>query len=282
MPRYRQADWYEFPRYYDILLAPDSEREGDFLEAVLARHGASRGRAVLEPACGSGRMLVELARRGFRVAGLDLSPAMVAFARERLAEERLSGRVVRAAMQDFALPQRFDLAHCLLNTFKHLLDERSAAAALRCVARSLAPGGIFVLGMHLTDYDWRARQRERWVARRGATRVICNLQTWPADRRARRERVRSRLRIEERGQLELLETTWDFRTYDSDQLARLLRAVPELELAATYAFDYDLDRPAAEDDLDRAMVLRRRSSALRRASPRKGVGKRATRARELR
>jgi SAM-dependent methyltransferase len=258
MPAYRQADWYEFPRFYDILLEPDSARDANFLEAVVERHGRPRARAVLEPACGSGRLLVELARRGWRVTGIDLSPTMVAFARERLAEEGLRGRVVAAPMQDFALSQRFDLAHCLINTFKHLLDERSAIAAVRCVARALRPGGLFVLGMHLSDYDWRSRQRERWVGRRGSTKVTCNLQSWPADRRARIERVRSRLVIEERGRTERLETSWDFRTYDRLELARLLRAVPELELAATYGFEYDLRRPAAADDLGRVMVLRRR------------------------
>jgi SAM-dependent methyltransferase len=281
MPAYRQADWYEFPRFYDILLEPDSAREGDFLEAVHERHGRSRGREVLEPACGSGRLLVELARRGWRVTGIDLSPAMVAFARERLARERLHGRLVEAPMQDFALPQRFDLAHCLINTFKHLLDERSAVASLRCVARALQPGGIFVLGMHLSDYDWRSRQRERWVGRRAATKVTCNLQSWPANRRTRLERVRSRLVIEERGTTDRLETSWDFRTYDSAQLARLLRAVPELELAATYGFEYDLERPAAADDLGRVLVLRRRSGE-REEKPSQGIGKLRTSPRKLR
>jgi SAM-dependent methyltransferase len=258
MPAYRQADWYEFPRAYDILLEPDTRREADFLEAVIERHGRSRGRAVLEPACGSGRLLVELASRGWSVTGIDLSPEMVAFARERLARARLRGRVVEAPMQEFALPQRFDLAHCLINTFKHLLDERSAVAALRCVARALRPGGIFILALHLSDYDWRSRQRERWVAHRGSTKVTCNLQSWPPDQRTRRERVRSRLTIEERGRTDRLETSWDFRTYDDAELARLLRAAPELELAETYGFEYDLERPAAPDDLGRVLVLRRR------------------------
>jgi SAM-dependent methyltransferase len=259
MPSHRQADWYEAPHYYDILLDPDSAGEADFLEAVLERHGRPGAGAVLEPACGSGRMLAEMARRGHRVTGIDLSPAMVAYARQRLADEGLAGRVVHADMTDFELPQRFDLAHCLINTFRHLLDEGTAVAALRCIARALAPGGLFVLGMHLSDYGWRARQRERWVGRRGATHVTCNIQSWPPDRRARRERVRSRLRIEERGRIELLETSWDFRTYDAAQLARLLRAVPQLRLAATYGFDYDLGRKLESEDLDRVLVLERRA-----------------------
>ena len=61
------------------------------------------------------------------------------------------------------------------------------------VDTALRPGGVFALGLHLTDYAQDRRQRERWVGRRGGTQVVCNLQSWPPDRRRRRERLRSRL-----------------------------------------------------------------------------------------
>jgi len=258
MPTFRRADWYETPRYYDILLDEDNARDADFLEALLARYGGTTGRRVLEPACGSGRLLVELARRGWEVTGLDLSEPMVRYARGRMAQEGLSGEVLHAPMQDFTLAARVDLAHCLVSTFKYLLDERMAVDALRCVARALRPGGIFVLGLHLTDYAEQRRQRERWVGRRGDTQVTCNLQSWPPDRRRRRERLRSRMTVVRGGVVERTETSWDFRTYDQAQLARLLAAVGELEHVATHDFSYDLDRPAREDHLDRIYVLRRR------------------------
>jgi SAM-dependent methyltransferase len=263
MPRFRQADWYETPHYYDILLAEDTERDGDFLEALFARYGRSRGRRVLEPACGSGRLLVELAGRGWRVTGLDLEEKMVGYARARLAQAGLRGEVLHAPMQAFDLPRRFDLAHCLISTFKHLLDEQTAVAALRCVARSLAPGGLFVLGLHLTDYACEGRQRERWEAGRGGTRVVCNLQSWPPDRRRRRERMRSRLTTVRRGVVDRMESHWEFRTYDEAELSRLVGAVRGLEHVATHDFSYDLEREVHPDQLDRVVVLRRRASAAR-------------------
>jgi SAM-dependent methyltransferase len=258
MPTFRRADWYETPHYYDILLDEDNARDADFLEALLARYGATNGRRVLEPACGSGRLLVELARRGWEATGLDLSEPMVRYARQRLAQEGLAGEVLHAPMQGFDLSGRFDLAHCLVSTFKYLLDERTARDALGCVARALRPGGVFALGLHLTDYAQDRRQRERWVGRRGGTQVVCNLQSWPPDCRRRRERLRSRLTVVRRGVVERTETSWDFRTYDEAQLARLLGSVRELERVAVHDFSYDLDRPAREDHLDRVYVLRRR------------------------
>lgn len=257
---WRSLDWYETPRYYDAIFDLGTDAEADFLEDVASLHGRSPGGRVLEPACGSGRLVEALARRGWRVTGFDRSASMLDFATRRTAGLAPRPRLVRAELADFSLPGPFDLAHCLVSTFKYLLDEASARSHLECVAHSLAPGGLYVLGFHLSDYGHDARQRERWVAEQDGERIVCNIQSWPPDRRRRIERLRSRLRVE-RPQGELRsETLWDFRTYDAAQTRRLLARVPALEHLATYDFTYDLDAPRELDDaqLDCVLVLRRR------------------------
>jgi len=259
-----ELDWYETPRYYDMVFAEDTELEADFLEAMVELHGRSRRRgalAVLEPACGSGRLVEALARRGHRVTGFDASDAMLDFARERMRTAGLDARLVRRRMEDFAFRARFDVAHCLVSTFKYLLDGDSAHAHLECVARALKPGGLYVLGFHLTDYAATSRNRERWVAERDGARVVCNIQGWPADRSRRVERVRSRLVVEERGRVSRSQTHWLFRTYDARQARALLARVPSLEHVATHDFTYAIDEPRELDDeqLDLVLVLRKRA-----------------------
>lgn len=258
--RWTELDWYRTPRYYDIVFDAGTRGEADFLEAVAARHGRPRGRRALEPACGSGRLVAELARRGWKVTGFDREPRMLDFARRRLARSRVSARLVQADLESFALRGPYDLAHCLVSTFKYLLDEGSARAHLERVAASLAPGGLYVLGFHLSDYSSRARVRERWVESRGGTKVTCNTQVWPPDRRTRLEEVRTRLVVNERGRELRSETRWRFRTYDARQVRALLGRVPALEHVATYDFTHDLDRPRELDDRqqDVVLVLRRR------------------------
>ena len=90
--RYQPFDWYETPRYYDIVYDGDSAAEVQFLVDVYAAHGAGSrgggahgrgGRArrtrprVLEPACGTGRYLRVLASRGHRAIGFDREGVMV-------------------------------------------------------------------------------------------------------------------------------------------------------------------------------------------------------------
>jgi len=256
---FTELDWYESPLYYDIIFEEDTDREGAFLEMALARYGSAPGKRVLEPACGSGRLLEEMARRGYDVTGFDLSPEMLEFASERLAAKGFEGRVFQKRMESFRMRGKFDLAHCLVSTFKYLLTEDDARGHLESVARALVPGGIYVLGMHLSDYDDTSRSRERWVAKRDGTHVVCNIQGWPADRKLRTERVRSRMVVKEHGVERRMETNWTFRTYNARQLRSLLRSVPELEHVATYDFTYQLDgeRLLSDEQLDCVLLLRK-------------------------
>jgi SAM-dependent methyltransferase len=264
MDRYETVDWYDTPLLYDIVFEEDTTKEGLFLEQALERFGrTARRRAtprVLEPACGSGRLVAEMARRGFAATGFDLSRPMLDFARERLEREQLRATLRVARMERFRFRERFELAHCLVSTFKYLMDDASARAHLRSVAGALLPGGLYVLGFHLTAYSWRRCQHERWIGEREGTRVVCNIRSWPPERAARRERVRSRMVVTRGAAVRRHETSWWFRTYDARQAKALLASVPQLEHVATYDFCYDWTRPRDLDDrqLDTLLILRRR------------------------
>ena len=260
MSSFELLDWYDTPRYYDLVFDVDTGREADFLEAASARYGRPRGRRVLEPACGSGRLVVELARRGWNVTGFDLSEPMLDYAEQRLARRGLEARLEVGRLEAMKHGPRFDLVHCLVSTFKYVPDEAGARTHLEGVARALRPGGIYVLGFHLSEYDNSSRVRERWVVERGRTKVVCNIQSWPPDRRQRAERVRSRLVVSERGREKRSETEWTFRTYNASQVRRLFRSVPALELVAVHDMVYDIDWTRELDDtqLDCVFVLRRK------------------------
>lgn len=255
--RHESADWYDEPLLYDVAFASETEVEAKFIEAVCDEHGRSRGRTALEPACGSGRLLEALARRDRPVIGFDANEAMVRFARRRLAPFGRRAQVRPGRMESFTLSRPVALAYNLVSTFRYLPTEAAAQAHLRCVRDALAPGGIYLLGLLLSEYGTHRCSRERWVGRRGTLEVVCNTQSWPPDRRRRRERFRARLRATDGNGVRRLESCWTFRTYDAAQLRRTLRSVAGLSHVATYDFDCDVDAPRSLDDdqLDCIVVL---------------------------
>lgn len=258
------TDWYDTPLYYDIVFDADTGQEGGFLESVMREYSV-RGKAeswrVLEPACGSGRLMAEMARRGHDVSGFDLNENMLDYARERLARGGLEALLWRDRMEEFKVPDRcrFDLAHCLVSTFKYVPDGDGAVSHLRRVAASLRSGGLYVLGLHLTDYGRRGPEHERWVGERDGIRVVCNTHTLPADRRARTEAMRTRLRITRGGRTWTQETRWLFRTYNAGEVKALLRSVPEFTLVACHDFRCEMSETRSLDDSysDVILILRR-------------------------
>ncbi len=112
---------------------------------------AAQGGRVLELACGSGRILLPLARAGHRVVGLDASPHMLALARAKLAAvgPDVAARVelARGDMRAFALAGPFDLVIIAVKSFAYLTERADQQRALAAVAAHLRPGGLLALDL---------------------------------------------------------------------------------------------------------------------------------------
>ncbi|HEX7180914.1 MAG TPA: class I SAM-dependent methyltransferase, partial [Thermoanaerobaculia bacterium] len=151
---------------------------------------------------------------------------------------------------------RVDMAFNLVSTFRYLDSEPAALAHLEATRRLLKPGGLYVLGFHLTHYRRDKPQRERWVERLGEETVVCNTQEGLPDRRLRRSPMRNRLRVTGPETDLLIETHWFFRTYDSAQARRLFRRAG-LRVLALYDFDYQVGSPRQRsgERLDSVFIL---------------------------
>jgi SAM-dependent methyltransferase len=92
---------------------------------------------VLEPACGSGRLVLEMSRRSYAVTGFDANERMLAYARERMRARGLRARLAEARLESFELGTDFDSRHCLVSTFQVRPRRRRRAQSPGCIARAL-------------------------------------------------------------------------------------------------------------------------------------------------
>lgn len=159
----------------------DMHGEATFVASLLAP-----GAAVLDAGCGTGRVALELARRGFEVVGADLDPAMLDGARAKA--PGLDWRLADLAAADLPAAlgigpeRRFDAVVAAGNVLI-FLEPGTEAAVVANLAGLVAPGGVLVAGFQLDghlpldDYDrycrraglalserWATWDREPWAA----------------------------------------------------------------------------------------------------------------------
>jgi SAM-dependent methyltransferase len=116
---------------------------------------ASEGGNVLEVACGTGRLVVPLARAGNRVVGIDISPPMLAIARAKLpADARV--RLIAADMRTFDVGTEgpFDLAIVAVKSFSYLTDASDQLATLERIAAHLRPTGLLAIDLLHPRPEW--------------------------------------------------------------------------------------------------------------------------------
>jgi len=136
------VDYYAL--YYDLLYSHrDVRAEVDFLERMFREHSAIPVRSVLDVGCGTGIHSAELARRGYRVVGVDSSPEMVRRACEKCAG--LEGvSFINADIRSLRLDARFDAAIAMYGVVSYFVDDDHLLEALRSVRSHLNAGGVFV------------------------------------------------------------------------------------------------------------------------------------------
>jgi SAM-dependent methyltransferase len=121
----------------------DPYRDDEELFVALARRF---GGPVLELACGTGRLLAPLAAAGLDCTGVDIAPAMLARARQRLSGLGLEARLVEQDMRRLQLEaQRFRTILLVLDSFGLLVEQADQVAALKAARQHATHDGRFIL-----------------------------------------------------------------------------------------------------------------------------------------
>lgn len=253
-------DCYDAPRYWDLAFSDETAYEADFITAVAEKYFADKSLHVLEIGCGGGRQVIELTKRGFSVTAFDLNTTCAEWTRRQLRRRRLNAEVFCGDMTDFSIARPVHLAHCLVNTFRHLTTEASARQHLECVAGSLRSGGIYLLGFHLLPPDADEEDCERWTIQHRQTRITTTVRVLNFSRRKRMETVRFSLKVTSPQKIVRLSTDHQLRIYRADQFRSLLKSVPALKLLDVFDFCYDLTEPLPLNDQlgDAVFVLQKR------------------------
>lgn len=148
--------------------------EADLVAHLLHKTGGTR---VLDAGCGTGRVAIELAQRGFQVVGVDVDPSMLAAAREKRSDlDWVEGDLADLGA---AASEPVDLA-LLAGNVMIFVDPGTEGRVLAELVRRLAPGGLLVAGFSLKPNRLTLQSYDDFAAAAGLT-LTDRWSTW--DRR---------------------------------------------------------------------------------------------------
>ena len=133
------------PHYDAFTAGHDYERWLEVLEGLAAENGL-RGDRLLDVGCGTGKSFLPMVERGYEVVACDLSPEMVARAREKVPGGE--AEVLVADMRDLPQLGAFDLITCLDDAVNYLTSSADLRAALQGFARNLDDGGLAIFDVN--------------------------------------------------------------------------------------------------------------------------------------
>ncbi|MDN5006353.1 class I SAM-dependent DNA methyltransferase [Bradyrhizobium sp. GCM10027634] len=134
----------DYAPWYDLLYRDkDYASEVDFVERRLRDHAVAPGK-MLDLGCGTGLHAIEFARRGWNVAGVDLSEEMVTRAKTRAAEAGLPVPFRQGDACEIGPERDCDAVVSLFHVASYQRDLARLEALFRTAHAALKPGGVFL------------------------------------------------------------------------------------------------------------------------------------------
>ncbi|MGE5699320.1 MAG: class I SAM-dependent methyltransferase [Deltaproteobacteria bacterium] len=143
-----QRPWFEtiFDERYPELFGPVEGNSEEEVEEILGLLRLPPGTCVEDLGCGRGRHAIPLARKGYRVTGVDISEVMLRMARTKAGREGVRIEWVNEDMRTFCRRGAFDLALSLFTSFGYFSDAENQKV-LENISRSLKDGGKLLLDL---------------------------------------------------------------------------------------------------------------------------------------
>lgn len=137
-----------FSKYYDELTQNISyKKRAGYFNSLIKRERVS-GKRLVDLACGTGSLSLELERLGYSVTGAEASADMLAVAASKNALDGSNVFYINQSMQELRLATPVDIVICALDSINHLTEPKLVLKTFKRVSRCLAPDGVFIFDVN--------------------------------------------------------------------------------------------------------------------------------------
>ena len=254
-----REDIYSNPHYYDLGFSfRDIPAEVDVFEDLIRRHSGTPVKRMLEMASGVSPHLAELARRGYRYTGLDINPAMIAYATEKAESAGIRAGFLEADMRDFSLDRGVDFAFTMCGSL-YVQSTADILSHFDAVARALPPGGLYLLDWCINfEWDQPVRGDHGWTIEKEGVRVDVRFALEIVDRASQLARHRLSAEVNDHGTVRSFESVDIVRVILPQEFLLLVEKSGNFEFVGWWN-NWDLEQPIEKaEKIDRPIALIRR------------------------
>ena len=159
-------------RYYDALnFGADYKKVADYIEEVFRLY-QKKPELVLDVACGTGSLTLELKKRGYDMTGLDLSADMLAAAAAKKNTKDILW--LNQDMASFELYGTVDAAVCCFDSLNYLTEPGEVKKCFASVHNYLNPGGLFVFDVNSKHKFESVYANSNFIIENAKKKVFCS------------------------------------------------------------------------------------------------------------
>jgi SAM-dependent methyltransferase len=139
-------EYGKLSEYYDALSQGDENAKNHTIEKILRKYKVG---TVLDLTCGTGSQVLWLSKRGYKVTGADVSPALSKIAREKARAEKIDVKFMEGDVRTIKVGY-FDAVITIFNAIGHL-TKAGFEKAMRNIKKNLQKGGLYVFDIFNLD-----------------------------------------------------------------------------------------------------------------------------------
>jgi SAM-dependent methyltransferase len=249
---------YKEPLYYEIAFSfINVKKQIDLFERFIEKYSKIKVKRFLDIGCGQSLQLREIAKRGYRVTGLDSSSQMLKYLENRAKEEGIRIETIKGDMTNFKLEMKADFSFIMMGTINLIESNKKFLLHLDSLANSLKKGGLYLIEnirLYWTSKDLLGAQS--WTMERYGIEVKTTYEITLKDTLDQILTDRIRLDVNDHGSKFVFEESQDVKMIFPQEFLSLIELSKKFEFIGW--FQRDRMRKLKKASMDNITILRRK------------------------